>query len=97
LKIYPEYRDKVVFIQICRPNPITGESVYQELSETIDELVGKLSTLANFQLILKGSINGQYGNVIECPLVYLNQNMPFEDTCAMLAIADAGLITPIRY
>ena len=44
-----------------------------------------------------GSINGQFGNVVDCPLVYLNQNMPFEDTCAMLAVADVGLITPIRY
>ena len=40
LKMYPEYKDKVVFIQICRPSPIAGEAVYEELSEQIDKLVG---------------------------------------------------------
>ena len=46
---------------------------------------------------MTGSINGQFGSVADCPLLYFQKNFSFDDICAMFAIADVALITPLRY
>ena len=83
LKRYPEWQGKVVLLQECRPNPeVLSEKQYLELCEQIAQLVG--------------SINGQYGTIGYTPIHYINRALKPEESAAMLAVADAGLILPLR-
>jgi trehalose 6-phosphate synthase/phosphatase len=85
LQKYPEWREKVVLFLHCRPNAdaLMNEKNYKDLCEEVEKLVG--------------SINGQFGSIQYMPVVYLNQQLSWEETVAMFAVADAALITPLRY
>ena len=81
LTMYPEYQGKVVLFQECMPNPdinVLNDRSYKELEESIGQLVG--------------SINGQYGSIAYTPIVYINRSVPAEESAAMYAIADLGML-----
>ncbi|ELQ40418.1 trehalose-phosphatase [Pyricularia oryzae Y34] len=82
LENYPEWRDKVVLIQVTSPTSIEEEK---------DE--SKVSTLVN-ELVLK--INGMYGGLGFEPVRHFSQYIGQDEYFALLRGADIGLITSVR-
>lgn len=82
LATQPQWKDNVVLIQIGVPSR-TEVDEYKKLISQTNELVGR--------------INGQYGTVGGVsPILFFNQAVSFEDLCALYAVADVLLVTPIR-
>lgn len=81
LKRYPEYRGKVVYLQIT---PVSRGSVpeYQSLRAELDQLVGH--------------INGTYGAFDWTPVRYLTHPLPRELLAAFFQLSSAVLVTPLR-
>lgn len=81
LKRYPEYRGKVVYLQIT---PVSRGSVpeYQSLRAELDQLVGH--------------INGTYGAFDWTPVRYLTHPLPRELLAAFFQLSSAALVTPLR-
>jgi trehalose 6-phosphate synthase/phosphatase len=81
LELYPEHREKVVFLQLAVPSR-SQVSEYRNLKRQIDELVGR--------------VNGRFSTATWSPIRYLYQNMPTEKLTALYRDADVALITPVR-
>ncbi|CEF54396.1 alpha,alpha-trehalose-phosphate synthase (UDP-forming) [Acetobacter ghanensis] len=81
LKRYPEYRGKVVYLQIT---PVSRGSVpeYQSLRAELDQIVGH--------------INGTYGEFDWTPVRYLTHPLPRELLAAFFQLSSAALVTPLR-
>lgn len=84
LERYPEWRDKVVLIQVTSPTNIEEEN---EKSES------KLATQVSH---LVSTINGKYGSLSFAPVQYYPQHIPRHEYFALLRAADVGLITSVR-
>ncbi|EFA76609.1 glycosyltransferase [Heterostelium album PN500] len=84
LKNYPEWRGKLVFIQIYEPTTeLCNESEEQKkLHRTVNETVGR--------------INGEYGTLDFNPIEYINRVVSFEEISALYKLADVALVTPVR-
>lgn len=78
---FPEWRGKVVLIQIAVPSRTDVEE-YKKLKNEVEALVGH--------------INGTYGSLNFNPIHYLFQSVPFDELCALYRISDAAIITSIR-
>eukprot|EP00026_Physarum_polycephalum_P003662 Phypoly_transcript_03675.p1 GENE.Phypoly_transcript_03675~~Phypoly_transcript_03675.p1 ORF type:complete len:768 (+),score=94.00 Phypoly_transcript_03675:155-2305(+) len=78
---YPEWRGKLVLIQIAVPSRCDVEK-YQQLKREVDQLVGR--------------INGAYGSLGDSPIHYLFQSVDSTELTVLYSIADAALITSIR-
>jgi len=78
---YPEYRKKVVFLQISVPSR-TKIKEYIALKREIDELVGQ--------------INGRFGDELWSPINYLYKALPQLKLAALYKISDICLVTPLR-
>jgi trehalose 6-phosphate synthase/phosphatase len=78
---YPEWRGKVVLIQVAVPS---RERVprYTRLRREVDELIGK--------------INGDWSTPNWSPVTYLRRNLPQAELAALYASADVALVTPLR-
>ena len=78
---YPEWRGKVVLIQVAVPS---RERVprYTRLRREVDELIGE--------------INGDWSTPNWSPITYLRRNLPQADLAALYACADVALVTPLR-
>jgi trehalose-6-phosphate synthase len=74
---------KAVFVQIAVPS--RGNVVeYQELKSKTHELVS--------------SVNGRFGSVSgSLPIEYYDQSVPIEQMVALFSLADACLVTSLRY
>nr|QOX06485.1 trehalose-6-phosphate synthase 4 [Gracilariopsis lemaneiformis] len=81
LSKHPEWKDKVVLVQIGVPSR-TEVDEYKKLISQTNELVGR--------------INAQYGSVENAPIVFINQSVNFDDLCALYFIADVAVVTSIR-
>ena len=81
LEKYPEYREKVVLVQIASPSRGKIEE-YCSMKKEIDEAVG--------------SINGRFGNEEWTPVVYFSRKMSQQSLLAHYKAADVGLLTPLR-
>lgn len=81
LSKHPEWKDKVVLVQIGVPSR-TEVDEYKKLISQTNELVGR--------------INAQYGSVENAPIVFINQSVNFDDLCALYYIADVAVVTSIR-
>ena len=81
LQDYPEWRSKVVLIQVAVPS---RERVarYTRLRREVDELIGE--------------INGDWSTANWTPITYLRRNLPQADLAALYASADVALVTPLR-
>ena len=77
----PEWRGKVVLIQIAVP---TRSEVpeYQRLASTVHEIVGR--------------INGRFGTIGSVPIQHLDCSLSFTELCALYAITDVLLVTSLR-
>ncbi len=78
---YPEYRKKVVFLQISVPSR-TKIKEYIALKREIDELIGQ--------------INGRFGDELWSPINYLYKALPQLKLAALYKISDICLVTPLR-
>ena len=81
---YPEWRGKVVLIQVTSPTSVEEEKeeVGHKTSNTISDLVEK--------------INGLYGGLEYTPVFHFPQYLSPEEYFALLRVADVGLITSVR-
>ncbi len=81
LRDNPEYHGKVVFVLLAVPS--RGEvEAYQELRSIIEQKVSR--------------INGEFASVDWSPITYRYQSLPFDEVCALYALADVMLVTPHR-
>ena len=81
LQDYPEWRGKVVLIQVAVPS---RERVprYAGLRREVDELIGE--------------INGDWSTPNWSPITYVRRNLPQAELAALYASADVALVTPLR-
>ncbi len=78
---YPEYRRKLMFIQIAAPTR-TQVPEYQELRDSIEQQVGH--------------INGRFSEGSWSPIQYINRSLPHTEMIPYFLISDFALITPLR-
>jgi len=81
LSKFPEWRNKVVLIQVAVPS---REDVpeYQKLKKVVDQMVGR--------------INMEYGSLEHQPIHYLYHSVNFTELCSLYTLADAVLVTSLR-
>lgn len=77
----PEWRDKVLLVQIAVPSR-TDVPEYQRLRSMVHEIVGR--------------INGQYGTLTHVPIYHLDRQLSFDELVALYAITDVALVTSLR-
>ncbi|KAI1361550.1 trehalose-phosphatase [Xylaria arbuscula] len=84
LEMYPEWREKVVLIQVTSP---TSRKEGKEEAET------KIASKVN-ELVTK--INGEFGSLGFSPVQHYPQYLAPDEYFALLRAADIGLITSVR-
>ena len=80
----PEWRDRVVLIQVTSPT-----SVEEEKEDAGHKIEHKISSLVS-------RINGEYGSLSHSPVQHYPQYLSSNEYFALLRIADVGLITSVR-
>ena len=81
LEEHPEWRDKVLLVQIAVPSR-TDVPEYQRLRSMVHEIVGR--------------INGKYGTLTHVPIYHLDRQLSFDELVALYAITDVALVTSLR-
>ncbi|ETN45523.1 trehalose-phosphatase [Cyphellophora europaea CBS 101466] len=81
---YPEWRDKVVLIQVTSPT-----SVQEEKEDSGHKIESKISSLVS-------RINGEFGSLSHTPVQHYPQYLDTAQYFALLRLADVGLITSVR-
>ncbi len=84
LERYPEWREKVVLIQVTSPT-----SVLEDKVDGAHKIEHKISNLVS-------RINGEYGSLSHSPVQHYPQYLSSQEYFALLRIADVGLITSVR-
>ncbi|EGG24795.1 glycosyltransferase [Cavenderia fasciculata] len=84
LENYPEWREKLVLIQIYEPvmEQYSESSEQKTFHKSVNEMVGR--------------INGKYGTLNYNPIEYINRKVGIEELTALYRLADMALITPLR-
>ncbi|CBF82703.1 putative alpha,alpha-trehalose-phosphate synthase subunit Tps2 [Aspergillus nidulans FGSC A4] len=82
LERFPEWRDKVVLIQVTSPTSVEEEKEEQKIASRISNLVS--------------TINGRFGSLSFSPVKYYPQYLSPHEYFALLRVADVGLITTVR-
>lgn len=78
---YPQHLGKAVLVLVAVPSR-SDVGAYQELRATIEQKVSR--------------INGKFATIDWSPITYRYQSLPFEELCALYALADVMLVTPLR-
>lgn len=73
-------RDNVVFIIIAVPSR---------------EDVGEYATLKENIELAVSRINGQYATISNIPVHFINRGVKFDELCALYALADVAMVTPL--
>uniref|UniRef100_A0A061SCE1 Trehalose-phosphate synthase 1 n=1 Tax=Tetraselmis sp. GSL018 TaxID=582737 RepID=A0A061SCE1_9CHLO len=81
LEEHPEWRDKVLLVQIAVPSR-TDVPEYQKLRSLVHEIVGR--------------INGKFGTLTHVPIHHLDRGLAFIELCALYSITDVLLVTSLR-
>lgn len=84
LERYPQWRNKVVLIQVTNSNSIEEEK--EDPDNKIETLISQLVS----------SINGRFGSLSFSPIQYYPQYLSRQEYFALLRVADVGLITSVR-
>jgi trehalose 6-phosphate synthase/phosphatase len=85
LEKYPEWREKVVLVQVTSPSNIQAN----KKADDDEKMINKLSELV-------ARINGLYGSLSFTPVRHFPQYLEREEYFALLRLADVGLITSVR-
>src|SRR5687768_1631872 len=80
LELYPEWKEKVVFILVVVPSRQIIKK-YGERRKMIEEQVGGL--------------NGKFSTLKWQPIIYRYSHLSFSELCALYQASDLGLITPL--
>ena len=76
----PDLREQARFVLVVTPSrELVGP--YQDLMQEIDRLSGR--------------INGRYSSLANIPVHFIRRVLPLPQLCAMYALADVGLVTPL--
>ena len=78
---YPDYKKKVVFIQIAVPTR-TKILEYVRFKKEIDEMVGR--------------INGKFADGIWSPIIYIYKSLSQEKLVSYYKLSDICLVTPLK-
>ena len=81
LSEHPEWRDKVVLVQIAVPTR-SDVPEYQKLTSQVHEIVGR--------------INGRFGTLGSVPIQHLDCSLSFAELTALYAVTDVCLVTSLR-
>lgn len=81
LENYPEYRSKLIFMQIAAPSR-KDVPAYQSLKRQVEEIAGR--------------INGKFNEDYHVPVRYMYQSFSKEDLVAHYMAADMALVTPLK-
>jgi len=81
LELYPEHREKVVFLQIAVPSRFQVAE-YRQLKREIDGLVGR--------------VNGRFATSQWSPIRYLYRSLSQDRLAGLYRDADVALVTPLR-
>ena len=84
LERYPQWRGKVVLIQVTSPT-----SVEEEKEDAGHKIANKISDLVS-------RINGHYGGLEYTPVFHFPQYLSRDEYYALLRVANVGLITSVR-
>ncbi|KAI5922000.1 glycosyltransferase family 20-domain-containing protein [Camillea tinctor] len=84
LELYPEWREKIVLIQVTSPT-----SIQEEREENGNKIASRVN-----ELVMK--INGAYGSLGFSPVQHYPQYLEPAEYFALLRAADIGLITSVR-
>lgn len=82
LELYPQWREKVVLIQVTSPTSIEEEKEENKIARRVNELVTR--------------INGMYGSLGFSPVQHFPQYLSEDEYFALLRVGDIGLITSVR-
>jgi trehalose 6-phosphate synthase/phosphatase len=82
LELYPQWREKVVLIQVTSPTSIEEEKEENKIASRVNELVTR--------------INGMYGSLGFSPVQHFPQYLTEDEYFALLRLGDIGLITSVR-
>ena len=84
LELYPEWREKVVLVQVTSPPGVADEKEdpKSKVASRVNELVSK--------------INGLHGSLESVPVQHYPQYLSPDEYFALLRAADIGLITSVR-
>ena len=80
---YPEWREKVVLIQVTSPTSV------EEEKEPDSKMASQIANLVS-------SINGRFGSLSFTPVQYYPQYLSRNEYFALLRVSDVGLITTVR-
>jgi trehalose 6-phosphate synthase/phosphatase len=75
-----EQIDNIRFIFVSVPSR-EGIEEYQHLLEEVESRIGQL--------------NGKYATLLNSPIHFIHDSIPFVDLCALYALADVALVTPL--
>lgn len=75
------WHNKITYLMLCVPSRTRVEQ-YAILKEEVDRLVGR--------------INGRFGSASWQPVHYMYRSLPFKKLLPLYAVADIGLVTPVR-
>ena len=81
LEMYPEWKEKIVFILVVVPSRQIVTK-YGERRKMIEQQVG--------------SLNGRFSTLKWQPIIYRYAQLSFAELCALYQASDLGLITPLR-
>ena len=84
LERHPEWRGKIVLIQVTSPT-----SIEEEKEDGGHKMANKISDLVS-------RINGLYGGLEYTPVFHFPQYLSQDEYFALLRVADVGLITSVR-
>jgi len=78
---YPEWRDKVVLVQVAVPSRTNIRS-YRDQKAEVERLIG--------------DINGAFGRPGRVPIHYIYRSIPSAELGALYRVADIAVVTPVR-
>ncbi len=81
LRRYPEWREKVVLVQVAVPSRADVDE-YRTFTQETDRLVGR--------------INGAFGTALWAPIHYINRALAQPAVAALYRVARVAAVTPIR-
>lgn len=76
----PDERDNVVFVILVTPS-MKEKAEFENLTHYVEHSVGH--------------INGQYSTISNTPIVFMNKYLPHNQLCALYAVSDILLATPL--